>query len=533
MKIIATTTLTSLVAVAFAFASMPAQADLLGTAVDNATNAVFESTASQVTASKVMNTAEEVKVVAPTTDAEATVSITAFDDSSDTAKDKAVAALEKASAYVDLANSSSVAADKTKYTTAATNYQKSAYFYQVAADLYLSAEQKVATVAAKLPDKPTSEDSAANVATKSLADAKMATTEAKAALALQQNANQAVVEATSATLDLGSTQSADQVAANISSLGGSVTSNKVTYADLSANYMAKAAATSGATKTAYLAAANTYSQASTLTDNITAGATTASARFSNAVPENPANPGENLKWHIFQSDPDTALAVMKYNFSLLAFSAVRWNTQAAYVANDPAGYLSSLDLGSSLSSYIDNFRTSSLQVSSESANLLTLVGQYNAQIPNATPENAAKWQLVSSYLVDIIATYTETAQAQNEIYNQLSIASGSTVAKAALVTQSSEVKTVLKAGSKVVAPAGELDASTKAGVTSIEVYTTKPQDKVTITLSKAGAKTVTVTDVSDDSGLATATVNKSYAGYTATVTLDGKVIDKETVAVTK
>ena len=525
--------LSGLTAAAIVLTSLPAHAELLGAAVSDATNALFESTASQVTASKVMNTAEEVKVVSPTTDAEAIVSIAAFDDSSDSAKDKAVAALEKASAYLDLANSSAVSTDKTKYTSAATNYQKSAYFYQVAADLYLAAEQKVSVVAAKLPDKATSEDSATNLATKSLADAKLATTEAKAALALQQNANQAASEATSASLDLGSSQEASQVALNIDALGDAVTSNKSNYADLSAAYQAKASATSGATKTAYLAAANTYSEASTLTDSITASATTASARFNNAIPENPANPGENLKWHIFQSDPDTALAVMKYNFSVLAFSAVRWNTQAATIANDPAGYLASLDLGSSLSSYLDNFRTSSLQVSSEAADLMALVGRYNAQIPNATEENAAKWQLVSSYLVDIIATYTETSQAQFEIYDALSVASGSTVAKASLVSESSEVKTVLKAGSKVVATAGELTAIVKSGATEIDVYTSKPQDKVTVTLTKSGAKTVTVSDVSDDSGLATATINKSYAGYTATVTLDGKVIDKETVTVTK
>jgi hypothetical protein len=187
----------------------------------------------------------------------------------------------------------------------------------------------------------------------------------------------------------------------------------------------------------------------------------------------------------------------------------------------------------SVGSYIDGFRTSSLQVSAESADLLALVAQYNALIPNATPEDADKWQQVSSYLVDIIATYTEVAQSQNEIYNQLSIANGSNIAKASLVAQTAEVKTVLKAGSKVVATAGELDATVRYGATEIAVYTTKPQDKVTVTLSKAGAKSVTVTDVSDDSGLAETKLAKSYAGYTATVTLDGKVIDKEAVAVQK
>ena len=530
---ISKSSLAALAAISLSLVAFPAHADLLGAPVTNAQNAVFESTASQVTASKVMNTAEEVKIVAPTTDAEAVVSVTTFDDSADSAKNKAVAALDKAAGYLDLANASSVASVKTQYTTAATNYQKSAYFYQVAADLYLAAEQKVATVAAKLPDKPTAEESAGNLATKTLADAKLAATEGKAALAIQQNTNQALNSAANFSTEIGTSESADQVAQNVELLDASIGAKKGYYADLRADYLAKAAATTGTIKATYTAAANSYGAASALSDVINQNAASASDKFANAVPENPVNPGDNLKWHMFQSNPDTALAVMKYNFAQLAFSALHWQAQASIVANDPEGWLMSWSGDQSVGSYIDGFRTSSLQVSAESADLLALVAQYNALIPNATSEDADKWQQVSSYLVDIIATYTEVAQSQNEIYNQLSIANGSNIAKASLVAQTAEVKTVLKAGSKVVATAGELDATVRYGATEIAVYTTKPQDKVTVTLSKAGAKSVTVTDVSDDSGLAETKLAKSYAGYTATVTLDGKVIDKEAVAVQK
>jgi len=40
---------------------------------------------------------------------------------------------------------------------------------------------------------------------------------------------------------------------------------------------------------------------------------------------------------------------------------------------------------------------------------------------------------------------------------------------------------------------------------------------------------VTATDVSDQSGIAELKITKDYSGYTATVKVDGKVIDKEKV----
>jgi hypothetical protein len=476
-----------------------------------------------------MNTAEETKVVAPKTQAEASVATIGLDDKGDLAKDKADAALQKAADYLTLANEATTAKVRTDYTTASTNYEKTAYFYSVAADLYLVNQQKTAALAAKLPDAATSADKASLVNSRSLTDAQKAVTEAKAELGIQKNGSDAVIDANKLSLDYGTAAGLDQAIGSIEDLSAEAAAKKEVLAALSTNYAAKAAASTGATKTAYASAATSYSQAAAISDTVVQNATSASDKFNNAVPENPENPGDNLKWHMFQSNPDTAVAVMKYNFAQLAFSAIHWQTEAQNVALNTSSYLSGNN-GQPVQQYIDGFRTSSMMVADGAKDLMVLVGRYYDEIPGATPENAAKWQLAASYLVDIIATYTEMQQSQYQIYLTLSAANGSTVKTAALVTATTEVKSVLKAGEKAVAVAGEVTAKVTAeSTTEIDVYTTKPGEKVTITLSKAGAKSVTTTDVADASGLAEVMLPKSYLGYSASVSVAGKVVDKEAV----
>jgi hypothetical protein len=512
---------------------LPAQAGSLGETIVDTQSAIFESLATQVTASRDMNTAEETKIVAPKTQAEATVATLALDDKGDLAKDKADAALQKAADYLTLANEATTAKVRTDYTTASSNYQKTAYFYSVAADLYLVDQQKTAALAAKLPDSPTAADKASVVSSRSLADAQKAVTEAKAELGNQKNALDVTTNADQAQLQLGTYSDIDQADNTLHDLWQINSAKKESLLTLAANYTSKAAASTGSTKTAYTTAATTYRQAASVADAVVVNANSARENYGNALPENPANPGDNLKWHMFQSNPDTAVAVMKYNFAQLAFSSIRWQTEAQNVALNTDSYLTG-DHGETIQEYIDGFRTSSMQYADGAKDLLDLVGRYYAQVPAAAQEDAAKWQLAASYLVDIVATYAEVQQAQYQIYLTLSAAQGTSVKTATLVTQTAEAKTVLKAGEKAVAVAGELTATVTAqSTTEFDVYTTKPGEKVSIALSKAGAKTVTVTDVADDSGLATATINKSYAGYTATVTLAGKVIDKEAVPVTK
>jgi hypothetical protein len=295
-------------------------------------------------------------------------------------------------------------------------------------------------------------------------------------------------------------------------------------------YQAKAAsAKAGPIRDTYLAAVAQYSSASAITDTVALNSATATTKFQNAVPENPTNPGDNLKWHIFQSDPATALAVMKYNYAQFAFSAIHWQGMTQTIAQDTSYYLNPANHQETINEYVDGFRTSALQVSSESKDLLALVARYNDQIAGASDADAQTWTQVSSYLVDIITIYGEIAQSQYQIYQDLKEAQGAAALKASLVEQTPEAKTVLKVGEKVVAPAGELTAIGAAGVTEISVYTTDPTAKVTVTLAKTGAKTVTASDTSDASGLAEITLPKDYTGYTVSVTLDGKLIDKEKV----
>lgn len=526
MKKISTLFVSALV---LAGSALPAQAELLGETIVDTQSAIFESLASQVTASRDMNTAEESKVVAPKTLAEATVSSIAFDDKGDIAKDKADAALQKAADYLMLANEATTAKVRTDYTTASTNYEKTAYFYSVAADLYLVDQQKTAALAAKLPDAATSADKAATLSSRSLTDAQKAVTEGKAELGTQKNSMDATADADAASVAVGTLEGMDQASNAVNALKLNAVDKKAEMLALADNYAAKAAASTGAIKTTYASASTTYTQAASVADTVIVNATSATGKYGNALPESPENPGDNLKWHMFQSDPTTAVAVMKYNFSQLAFSAIHWQAEAQNVALNTDSYLAA-DHGEPIQAYIDGFRTSSMQIADGAKDLMVLVGRYYDEVPGATAENAAKWQLAASYLVDIVATYTEMQQAQYQIYLTLSAANGSAVKTAALVATTAEVKTVLKTGEKVVAAAGELSAvATGASSTEIDVYTTKPLEKVTITLTKAGAKAVTVTDVSDASGLAEATLPKSYLGYSASVSVSGKIVDKEAV----
>jgi len=526
MKKISTVIVSSLL---LAGSVLPAQADLLGETIVDTQSAIFESLATQVTASRDMNAAEETKIVSPKTQAEATVATIALDDKGDLAKDKADAALQKAADYLTLANEATTAKVRTDYTTAATNYEKTAYFYSVAADLYLVNQQKTAALAAKLPDAATSADKASVVSSRSLTDAQKAVTEAKAELGNQKNSVDASADANKASLSVGTLDGMDQASNSLSTLAENASAKKESLLTLAANYTAKAAASTGSTKTTYTSAATTYRQAASAADTVVLNATSATSKYGNALPENPENPGDNLKWHMFQSNPDTAVAVMKYNFAQLAFSAIHWQTEAQNVALNTSSYLSGNN-GQPVQEYINGFRSSSLQYADGAKDLLDLVGRYYDEIPGATAENADKWKLAASYLVDIVATYTEVQQAQYQIYLTLSAANGSTVKTAALVTATTEVKSVLKAGEKAVAVAGEVAAKVTAeSTTEIDVYTTKPGEKVTITLSKTGAKSVTATDVADASGLAEVMLPKSYVGYSASVSMAGKVVDKEAV----
>lgn len=527
---IAKTTVVLAASIALSLSTLPAHAELLGETITEPQSAVFESQATLVASSRFMNTAEEAKVVAPKTEAEATLSIAAFDDKADQAKDKSVAAYEKAASYLSMAQESTDVAVKGKYTTAADTYEKTGYFYSVAADLYLTAQQKTAALSAKLPDAKTAEDNAGNLKVKTLTDAKLALTEAKAEVATQKNASELSADASRSQTELGTTVGLTAAATNVSKLAVDVAAKREAITELIADYQAKAnSLPAGTTKSTYLDVVKTYGSALALTDVVVLNTESAASKFANAVPENPVNPGEQLKWHMFQADPDTALAVMKYNFAQLSFAPIRWEALAQSIAQDPTPYLDPANHQETITEYINGFRSSSLQGAAEAKDLLALVARYNDQIPTASDADAETWKQVSSYLVDIISIYNEMSQSQYQIYTTLSEASSKAPLKASLVDQSTEVKSVLKTGEKVVATAGEVDAKVLYGATEVTVFTTTPAEKVTITFTKTGAKTVTATDVSDQSGIAELKITKDYSGYTATVTVDGKVIDKEKV----
>ncbi len=509
---------------------MAAHADLLGETVVEAQSALFESQAIMVASSRAMNTAEEVKIVAPTSDADSKLKIAALDDKADLAKDKAAEAFDKAAEYLTMAQDATSTAVASKYVTTADTYEKTAYFYSVTADLYLTAQQKTEVLAAKLPDTRTSEENALNPRVLSLSDAKAALTEAKAEVAVQKNASELTSDAAAASVDVGTSQGASQVATTVQALANKVADRQDEVTALITSYQAKASgATAGPIRDTYLAAVTQYRAASSISDTVAQNSETASSKFANAVPENPVNPGENLKWHIFQADPTTALAVMKYNYAQLSFSALHWQGMAQTIAQDTAYYLDPANHMETITEYVDGFRASALQVSSESKDLRALVTRYNDQIAGANDADAQTWTQVSSYLVDIITIYGEIAQSQYQTYQTLKEAQGAAALKASLVEQTTEAKAVLKVGEKVVAPAGELNAVVTSGKTEIDVYTTDPTAKVTVSLAKVGAKTVTATDTTDSSGLAEVTLPKDYVGYTVTVVLDGKVIDKEKV----
>ena len=517
-------------ATALAVAPLSASADLLGSTVTESSSAVFESLAVQVKASQLMNSAEEVKITAPTTKAAAELTASGFDDKADSYKDKSLAAFDQAAEYLDLANTAKSSADRTNYTAAADNYEKTAYFYSVSADLYLSAQQKVLGTGSDLKTFATSADKVDDAGVRSLADAKVALVEAKAEIAHQNNTQDAIADANKISTSVATELGVEDAKAAISALGASVQIKKDELLDLAAGYADKAAASTGETKTTYQAVEKLYNQAASVAGKSTTASATAVTRFTNAVPVAPENPGDNLKWHLFQSNPDTALAVMRYNFAQLAMSAVRWQGIAQDVAQNPAPYLDSNNRSETVEQYVRGFRTSSLSVSSESKDLVALVSRYNDQIPTASAEDAQKWSEVSSYLVDIIVTYQETAQAQYQIYNLLSMELGLSVQKASLITKSSEVTSVLKTGEKKVVVDGEINSTEVKGKTEVDVYTTQPGEVVTITLSKAGAKSVTLKDTTDEAGLAEYNLTKSYVGFTATVKIDGTTIDAEKLA---
>ncbi|MCX8530180.1 MAG: hypothetical protein ORN27_08970 [Rhodoluna sp.] len=509
---------------------MAAHADILGETVADAQCALFASQATMVASSREMNTAEEVKIVAPVSDADATLKIAALDDKADLAKDKSAAAFDKAAVYLTLAQDASSSAVAAKYVATADTYEKTAYFYSVAADLYLGAQQKTEVLSAKLPNTATSEDNAQNIRIVNLNDAKAALTEGKAEVAVQKNASEITGDAANTSVDVGTSSGAAQAATTIQSLASEVSDRKTEIATLITEYQAKAAAAKvGPIRDTYLAAVTQYRAAASISDTVALNSESATDKFQNAVPENPANPGENLKWHIFQADPATALAVMKYNYAQLAFSAIHWQGMTQTIAQDTESALNPANHQETITEYVDGFRSSALQVSSEAKDLLALVARYNDQVAGASDADAQTWTQVSSYLVDIITIYGEIAQSQYQIYQTLKEAQGAAALKASLVEQTPEAKAVLKTGEKVVAPAGELTATGLVGATEISVYTTDPTAKVTVTLAKTGAKSVTATDTTDATGLAEITLPKDYTGYTVSVTLDGKLIDKEKV----
>ena len=516
-------------ATAIAVAPVSASADLLGTTVTESTSAVFESLAVQVKASQLMNSAEEVKVTTPTSKAGAELTAAGYDDKADDYKDKSLAAYDKASEYLDLANAAKSTTDRKNYTTAADNYEKTAYFYSVSADLYLSAQQKVLGSGASLTNFATSADKASDAGVRSLADAKVALTEAKAEVAHQNNTRDAIADANKVSTTVATTLGVTDAKNAITSLGASVGAKKDELLDLAEGYAAKAAASTGETKTTYAAVEKLYSQAALVATQSTTASTTAVSKFTNAVPENPVNPGDNLKWHMFQSNPDTALAVMKYNYAQFAMSAVRWQGIAQHVAQNPAGFLEG-DRVQSDESYADGFRTSSVVAATESKDLMPLVSKYNDQIPTASAADADKWKQVSSYLVDIIVTYQEMGQSQYQIYTLLNLELGRTVQKASLIEKTAEVTSVLKAGEKKVVVDAEINSVEVKGKTQVDVYSTQPGEVVTITLSKAGSTTVTAKDTSDAAGLAEFNLSKSFVGFTATVKIDGKTVDSEKLA---
>ena len=516
-------------ATALAVSPLSASADLLGSTVKESNSAVFESLAVQVKASQLMNSAEEVKVTTPTTKAGAELTAAGYDDKADNYKDKSLSAYDKAAEYLDLAQDAKSSTDRKNYKTAADNYEKTAYFYSVSADLYLSAQQKVLGAGAAIKKDVTSADKVDNDKVRSLTDAKIALTEAKAEVAHQNNTKEAIADANKISTSVATSLGVTDAKNAIDSLGASVETKKEELLDLSAGYAAKAAASTGETKTTYAQVGKLYSQAATVATQAKTASATAVSKFTNAVPQSPENPGEELKWHMFHSNPDTALAVMKYNFAQLAMSAVRWQGIAQDVAQNPAVFLEG-DRNQSIESYADGFRTSSMSVSSEAKILSPLVSKYNDQIPGASAADADKWKEVSSYLVDIIVTYQEMAQAQYQIYTSLNLELGRTVQKASLIEKTTEVTAVLKNGEKKVVVDAEVDSTEVKGKTQIDVYSTQPGEEVSITLSKAGVKSVTLKDTSDEAGLAEYNLSKSYVGFTATVKIDGKTVDSEKLA---
>jgi len=511
------------------FGSVPAQAGILGQIVQDSQSASLEGQATLVTSSREMNSAEEVKVIAPTSDADAVLKIALLDNKADVAKDKSAAAYDKAAEYLTLAQDATDNTVKAKFVAAADTYEKTAYFYSVTSDLYLTAEQKTEVLAAKLPDSKTSAETATDLKVISLKDATLALTEAKAEVEVQKNAAQLVADASDSVLTVGTTNGLDQANETLEGLVTAVTEKKAAISELVTDYQGKAAASTGAIKQTYTAVVNQYKAAAAIATTSVSDGATASSRFINAVPENPTNPGENLKWHIFQSDPNTALAVMKYNYAQFAFSAIHWQGMAQSIAQNPDEYLNPANHQETITEYINGFRSSALQVSSEANDLRTLISKYNDQVAGASDADALTWSQVSSYLTDIVSIYDEISQSQYEIYTTLSAQKSIAVTKAYLVTETPEVKTVLKTGEKVVPLAGEVQAGGSTGETTMNVYTTAPGAKVSFVLSKPGTKSVTVNSVADSSGYAATTLAKDYTGYTVAVSVSGKLLDKEKV----
>ena len=530
MKRISFHVIASLSVMALVASPLSSSADLLGETVSDAASANYESLAVQVKASQLMNTAEELKPAAPATKAAAELSAAAYDDKADDYKDKAAAAYSKAAEYLTLANTSTSPTEKADFVKAADNYEKTSYFYSVAADLYLAAQQKVLGAGSVLKTSATSSDKVGNASLRTLADAKVAATEAKVELAVQKNTKEAIADANSVSTTVATTQGVSDAKASLTALSANVETKKEELLSLAAGYSVKATASKGEIKKTYEAVVATYVEAAAIAATASTESVAAVSKFTNAVPEAPVNPGENLKWHQFHADPDVALAVMKYNFAQLSMSAVRWQGEAQNVANNPAPYLSSEGRSQPVSEYVDGFRTSSLTVTSEAGDLTVLIGRYNDEIPGASSENVEKWKSVSSYLADIIVTYQEIAQAQYQIYSLLTMQLGGVVKKASLVAKSTEVVAVLKAGEKKVAIGGEIQSSLVENKTQVDVYTSQPGESATITLAKAGAKTVTLKDTTDANGLAEFNLPKSYVGYTATVKLAGKTLDREAIS---
>jgi hypothetical protein len=507
-----------------------AQAGLLGETVKESQSAYFESQATLVLSSRAMNIAEEVVIVAPTSAADATTKIASLDDKADLAKDKAATAYDKATEYLNLAQDSKTAAERNKFVSAADTYEKTAYFYSLTADLYLTAQQKTAALALKLPDTKSAKESAGNVEVRSFEDAKLALAESVAEVVVQKKANEIALDASKASLKVGTPAGVSQVSETVTELGNSVAANLEIIKDLVSDYQAKAAASpAGSTRDMYNSVVKQYKSASSIASKVAVSINSAKTKFANAIPENPVNPGDNLKWHIFQENPQTALAVMKYNFAQLAFSAIHWEGMAQSIAQDTDYFLNPANHQESITEYINGFRSSAMQVSLEAKDLRALVSKYNDLIATANDNDAKTWTQVSSYLTDIVTIYDEMAQSQYQIYTTLSKAQGTPTVETTFIEQNTEAKSVLTSGELVVAPAGELSASSSKGKTSIVVYTTAPSSNVSISLAKTKAKTVTSVAATDTEGVVRINLPKDYVGYTVSVSLNGKLVDKEKV----